>query len=62
MSALGCDFNWSMQHPDSHYREGGVENEAETKDLLRRLLASRRFDIVRDNQAIRRLAGRSGYA
>jgi len=36
MSAFGCDFNRSMQHLDSHYREGGVENEVSNEDLLHR--------------------------
>jgi len=30
MTALGCDFNWSMQHLISNYREEDVENEATT--------------------------------
>ncbi len=34
MSALGCGFNRSMQHLISNYREGDVENEAATEDLL----------------------------
>jgi hypothetical protein len=36
MSALGCDFNRSMQHLISNYREEDVENEAATEDLLHR--------------------------
>ena len=36
MSPLGCDFNWSMQHLISHYREEDVENEAATENLLHR--------------------------
>jgi len=34
MTEMGCDFNRSMQHLDSHYREGGVVNEAATENLL----------------------------
>ena len=33
-AARDCDFNRSMQRLDSHYREGGVENEAATENLL----------------------------
>jgi len=29
-----CDFNRSMQHLDSHYREEDVENEVSDEDLL----------------------------
>ena len=36
MSAIGCDFNRSMQHLISHYREEDVENEAASEDLLHR--------------------------
>ncbi len=36
MAALGCDFNRSMQHLISNYREEDVENEATTEDLLHR--------------------------
>ena len=36
MSAYACGFNWSMQHLISNDREGDVENEATTKDLLHR--------------------------
>ncbi len=35
-SALGCDFNRSMQHLISDYREEDVENEAATENLLHR--------------------------
>jgi len=35
-SALGCRFNWSMQHLNSHYREEDIENEVLDEDLLRR--------------------------
>ena len=34
MSLKGCDFNRSMQHLISTYREEDVENETETEDLL----------------------------
>jgi len=34
MTALVCDFNWSMQHLISNYREEDVEDEATTEDLL----------------------------
>ena len=30
-SANDCDFNRSMQHLSSHYRAGGVDNEAKTE-------------------------------
>ena len=33
-TGVGCDLNRSMQHLHSSTREGGVENEAATKDLL----------------------------
>jgi len=36
VAALGCDFNRSMQHLDSHYREEDVENEVSDEDLLHR--------------------------
>jgi len=35
-SALGCGFNWSMQHLISNYREEDVENEVSNQDLLHR--------------------------
>ena len=35
-AAMGCDFNRSMQHLHSHYREEDVENEAATENLLYR--------------------------
>ncbi len=35
-SALGCDFNRSMQHLISHYREEDVEYEVPDEDLLHR--------------------------
>jgi hypothetical protein len=46
-----CDLNRSTQHLISNYREGDVENEAATEDLLHRRakiidvgsLAERRF-------------------
>jgi len=31
MAAMGCDFNRSMQHLISNYREEDVENEAATE-------------------------------
>ena len=34
--ALGCDFNRSMQHLHSHYREEDVENEVSEENLLHR--------------------------
>ncbi len=36
MSAIDCDFNRSMQHLNSHYRDGGVVNEVSNQDLLHR--------------------------
>ena len=33
-SANDCDFNWSMQHLDSKYREEDVADEAASEDLL----------------------------
>ena len=36
IAAIGCDFNWSMQHLSSHYREGGDANEVPIEDLLHR--------------------------
>ena len=36
MAALGYGFNRSLQHLISNYREGDVENEAATEDLLHR--------------------------
>ena len=33
-AANDCDFNRSMQHLISTYREEDVENETETEDLL----------------------------
>ena len=36
MTVLGCDFNRSMQHLNSNYREEDVENENATEDLLHR--------------------------
>ncbi len=33
---MGCDFNRSMHHLISNYREEDVENEAATEDLLHR--------------------------
>ena len=36
-SAFDCGFNGSLQHLNSHYREGDVENETKTKDLLLRI-------------------------
>ena len=49
----GCDFNRSMQHLNSRYRDGDVENEAKTEDLLFRCtegidvgsVAARRFHV-----------------
>ena len=35
-AANGCDFNRSMQHLISNYREEDVENEAASEDLLHR--------------------------
>ena len=35
-SAFNCDFNRSMQHLISDYREEDVENEAATENLLHR--------------------------
>ncbi len=43
MSGLGGDLNRSMQHLDSHYREGGVENEAATENLLQ--LRTKKLDV-----------------
>ena len=37
MSALGCDFNRSMQHLISNYREEDVEDEAATENILHRV-------------------------
>ena len=34
MAACACDFNRSMQHLISNYREEDVAHEAATKDLL----------------------------
>jgi len=34
MSALGCDFNRSMQHLNSHYRERGVAYEVPNEKIL----------------------------
>ena len=36
MSAIGCDFNRSMQHLNSKYTEEDVEDEVTTEDLLHR--------------------------
>jgi len=36
MSAMGCDLKGSLQPLNSHYRDGGVENEVSNKDLLHR--------------------------
>ena len=33
-ASIGCEFNRSMQHLISNYREGDVENEAASEDLL----------------------------
>ncbi len=33
---MGCDFNRSMQHLNSHRREGGDANEVPNEDLLHR--------------------------
>ena len=35
-TASYCDFNWSMQHLISNYREKDVEIEAAAKELLHR--------------------------
>ena len=35
-SALGCDFNQSMQHLNSHYREGGVAYEVPNEKIFQR--------------------------
>jgi hypothetical protein len=35
-AALPCDFNRSLQHLSSHYREEDVENEAAIENLLHR--------------------------
>ena len=34
MAAVGCDFNRSMQHLSSHYRAGGVDNEAKSEKIF----------------------------
>ena len=51
MAGTGGELNRSMQHLVSDYREGDVENEVQTEDLLLRIsesldvgsLAERRF-------------------
>jgi len=34
MTAVGCGFNWSMQHLVSNYREEDVEYEVSNEDHL----------------------------
>ena len=52
MAALGCDLNRSMQHLHSITREGDVENETTTQDLLQLRTKKLDVDFVDGNEVL----------